>query len=103
MSDERPLPSDRVAYSPIIDRPQIRWPDGARVAFWVAPNIEFYEYLPPRDGVRNPWPRSPHPDVQGYAERERWNVRDDDTNFSAGRDYFLRRDSAAHGRDFCLE
>ena len=69
----RPLPGDRVAYSPIIDRPPIRWPGDARVAFWVAPNVEFYEYLPPRDGVRNPWPRSPHPDVRGYAEREYGN------------------------------
>lgn len=73
MNDERPLPIDRIAYSPIIERPPIRWPGDARVAFWVAPNVEFYEYLPPRDGVRNPWPRSPHPDVQGYAEREYGN------------------------------
>ena len=24
-------------------RPKIEWPNGARLAFWVAPNIEFYE------------------------------------------------------------
>ncbi len=72
-SSNRPLPGDRVVYSPIIDRPPISWPDGARVALWIAPNIEFYEYLPARDGLRNPWPRSPHPDVRGYAEREYGN------------------------------
>lgn len=29
-------------YSPIIDRPALRWPNGARVAVWVIPNIEFF-------------------------------------------------------------
>ncbi len=29
-------------YSPIIDRPRLQWPNGARVAVWVIPNIEFY-------------------------------------------------------------
>jgi hypothetical protein len=37
------LPPHRVAYSPIIDRPKITWPNHARVAFWVAPNVEHYE------------------------------------------------------------
>lgn len=30
------------AYSPITERPEIRWPGGARIALWVAPNIEFF-------------------------------------------------------------
>ncbi len=30
-------------YWPYENRPKIEWPNGARVAFWVAPNIEFYE------------------------------------------------------------
>lgn len=34
---------DRYDYWPLIDRPKIRWPNGARVAFWVCPNIEFYD------------------------------------------------------------
>ena len=34
------LPPNRFDYSPIIDRPVIKWPNNARVAFWVAPNIE---------------------------------------------------------------
>ena len=54
----------RVDYSPIIERPPIKWPGGARVALWIAPNIEHYEYLPDFDGVRTPWPRVPIPDVQ---------------------------------------
>jgi allantoinase len=67
------LPPHRIDYLPSIDRPAIEWPDGARVAFWVAPNIEHYEFLPPRDPQRNPWPRSPHPDVQGYSQRDYGN------------------------------
>ena len=58
---------DRVAYMPIVDRPAIAWPGGARVAFWVSPNVEHYEYLPVFDGKRDPYPRSPYPDVQQYS------------------------------------
>jgi allantoinase len=29
-------------YSPIIDRPRLEWPNGARLAVWVVPNIEFF-------------------------------------------------------------
>jgi len=63
---------DRVTYSPLITRPKLRWPDEARVALWVAPNIEHYEYLPPVRS-RDPWPRSPHPDVLGYGTRDYGN------------------------------
>ncbi|WP_419840961.1 polysaccharide deacetylase family protein [Candidatus Poriferisodalis sp.] len=67
------LPPHRVRYLPIVDRPQIRWPNDARVALWIAPNVEHYEYLPPRDPQRNTWTRSPHPDVQGYGHRDYGN------------------------------
>lgn len=30
------------AYSPINRRPALKWPNGARVALWVIPNIEFF-------------------------------------------------------------
>jgi allantoinase len=29
-------------YSPIIERPKLSWPNGAAVALWVIPNIEFF-------------------------------------------------------------
>ena len=29
-------------YVPIKDRPKLKWPDGARLALWVIPNIEFF-------------------------------------------------------------
>ena len=52
-------------YLPWNDRPEIRWPDDARVAFWVAPNIEFYELNPPRNPARAPWapPIARHPEL----------------------------------------
>ena len=54
---------------PYVDRPKIRWPNGARVAFWVAPNIEFYELDPPGNPSRTPWPRG-LPDVHAYSHRD---------------------------------
>ncbi len=68
-----PLPPYRVDYSPIIERPPLRWPGDARVALWIAPNIEHYEYLPDFDGLRDPWPRVPYPDVQQYSNRDYGN------------------------------
>ncbi|MEC9280825.1 MAG: polysaccharide deacetylase family protein [Chloroflexota bacterium] len=68
-----PLPPDRVDYSPIIDRPIIKWPNGARVALWVSPNVEHYEYMPNDDAARTPWPRTPFPDVQQYSYRDYGN------------------------------
>ncbi|MBI4182549.1 MAG: polysaccharide deacetylase family protein [Proteobacteria bacterium] len=62
----KPYP-DRVDYLPIIDRPAIRWPNGARVAFWVAPNVEHHEYLPVFNGRLDPYPRLPYPDVRDYS------------------------------------
>lgn len=62
----------RYDYSPLIDRPRITWPRGARLAFWVAPNIEFYELAPPPNPTRAAWPR-PVPDVLGYGHRDYGN------------------------------
>ena len=67
------MPPNRVDYSPIIDRPILKWPNNARIALWIAPNIEHSEYLPEYDGLRDPWPRTPHPDVQQYAYRDYGN------------------------------
>lgn len=64
---------DRFDYSPIVDRPKIQWPGGARVAFWVCPNVGYYEYLPPPNPYRDPWPRTPHPDPRMYAYRDYGN------------------------------
>ncbi len=51
----------------------MRWPGGARLALWVCPNIEHYEFEPGPVRVRDPWPRSPHPDVLGYGLKDYGN------------------------------
>ena len=38
----QPTPYGPFPYVPTIDRPPIRWPNGARVAVWVAVNLEFF-------------------------------------------------------------
>ena len=59
------LPPERFEYAPIIDRPVIKWPNNARVAFWVAPNMEFFEYLPES--------RPTQPDIPFYARMDYGN------------------------------
>jgi len=59
-------------YWPYEGRPKITWPNGAKVAFWVAPNIEFYELNPPVNPLRKAWPR-PSPDVLMAASRDYGN------------------------------
>ncbi len=60
-------------YWPYRDRPKIVWPGGKKLAFWVAPNIEYYEYDPPKNPSRPGWPK-PAPDVVGYSQRD-WGNR----------------------------
>ena len=59
-------------YWPYHNRPKIRWPGGARLAFWVAPNIEFYELDPPANPHRKAWPQ-PYPALPGYSIRDYGN------------------------------
>jgi allantoinase len=59
-------------YWPYDNRPKLEWPNGAKVALWVAPNIEFYELDPAVNPHRQAWPR-PIPDVNGYATRDYGN------------------------------
>lgn len=59
-------------YIPYNRRPKITWPNGAKIAVWVAPNIEFYEFAPPPNPQRAPWAR-PLPDVLAYSHRDYGN------------------------------
>lgn len=65
-----PVPAvhGRFDYSPIVDRPQLRWPNGARVAVWVIPNIEHFHFNKP--STRIPGPVSLNPDVMGFSWRD---------------------------------
>ena len=67
------MKAERMPYSALPNRPPLRWPNGARVAVWVVPNVEHYEYLPDPIRSRDPWPRMPHPDILGYGQRDYGN------------------------------
>ncbi len=59
-------------YSPIIRRPKLTWPDGAQVALWVIPNIEFFsltEKVPAAAGGSG----APVPDVPAWSARDYGN------------------------------
>jgi len=58
--------TDRYDYSPIVRRKPFRWPNGARIALMVAPNIECFHI----DKVIPGAPSSHLPDVTGYALRD---------------------------------
>lgn len=62
----------RYDYLSSVDRPRIHWPGGARIAVWVAPNIEHYEFQPPPNPVRSVMPR-PTPDVNWLTLRDYGN------------------------------
>lgn len=57
-------------YVPLPGRPKIHWPKNARVAFWVAPNVLFYEYTAPNDPWLGMWTRMPQPDVMAYGRQD---------------------------------
>jgi peptidoglycan/xylan/chitin deacetylase (PgdA/CDA1 family) len=66
-------PEGRLIHAPLPQRPRLDWPGGARLAVWVCPNIEHYEFLPAVIRQRDPWPRTPHPDVLSYSLKDYGN------------------------------
>jgi peptidoglycan/xylan/chitin deacetylase (PgdA/CDA1 family) len=59
-------------YSPILRRPKLSWPNGAQLALWVIPNIEFFaldEKVPAAAGGS----AAPVPDVPQWAVRDYGN------------------------------
>jgi allantoinase len=65
----KPAPYGPFPYSPIIRRPRLEWPNGARVAFWIVPNIEFFS-LETRPGGIGP---GKIPDIPTWAVRDYGN------------------------------
>src|SRR5436309_14708518 len=59
-------------YVPINDRPKLEWPNGARLAVWIIPNIEFF---PLTRGIADSPYRSeaPVPSVRAWAQRDYGN------------------------------
>jgi allantoinase len=60
-------------YWPIVSRPSLRWPGGARLALWICPCALHFEFMPPPDPWVDSWARTPAPDVLGYARQEYGN------------------------------
>lgn len=58
----------RFAYSAIIDRPPLKWPNGAHLALWVIPNLEHFRFDQTYGGTA-----STAPDLIGYAPRDYGN------------------------------
>ncbi len=63
-------------FVPITQRRQLTWPNGARVALWVIPNIEFFGLDDPMPGNHNeriPREQAKIPMVRAWAQREYGN------------------------------
>lgn len=56
-------PADLFAYQAIVDRPPIRWPNGAGLAVWIVPNIEHFHM----ERFASP------PDIRNYSRRDYGN------------------------------
>jgi allantoinase len=69
------LPTERLGYSPITERPPLRLPDGARLAVWVIVNVEEWDAREtmPRTVLTPPAGGSPSPDIPNWAWHEYGN------------------------------
>lgn len=56
-------------YSPIIQRKKLQWPNGARLALWVIPNVEFFPLDKPIPGGSGKAPDLPSWTIRDYGNR----------------------------------
>jgi peptidoglycan/xylan/chitin deacetylase (PgdA/CDA1 family) len=63
------MDNTRYDYSAIVDRPPLRWPNGARVALWVIPNIEHFLFDRPSTSITAVTTQFV-PDVLNYSWRD---------------------------------
>ena len=56
-------PTNLFPYSPIIDRPPVHWPNGAKLAVWVIPNIEHFHLEMTQNA----------PDIRNHSRRDYGN------------------------------
>ena len=69
----KPMRYGPFPYSPVIDRPKRLWPNGARIAVWIIPNIEFFaldEEVPAAAGGSG---SGKTPDVPTWSARDYGN------------------------------
>ena len=69
MADHDPFPF--FPYQAIVDRPPMRWPNGARVAVWVIPNIEHFHI---EIGASAPDIRNWSPDSTAFVFAKNYNL-----------------------------
>src|ERR1700733_4188146 len=69
------LPTERISYSPITERPALKLPDGKRMAVWVIVNVEEWDANQPmpRTVLTPPAGGSPSPDIPNWAWHEYGN------------------------------
>jgi len=69
------LPSERLDFSPISQRPKLALPDGARLAVWVIVNVEEWDptQAMPRTVLTPPAGGAPMPDIPNWAWHEYGN------------------------------
>jgi peptidoglycan/xylan/chitin deacetylase (PgdA/CDA1 family) len=60
-------------YVPITNRPVLRWPNGARLAVWIIPNIEFFPLTVGIAGTPYDTRVPPAPSVRAWAQRDYGN------------------------------
>jgi peptidoglycan/xylan/chitin deacetylase (PgdA/CDA1 family) len=56
-------PTSLFPYSAIVDRPPVKWPNGAKIAVWVIPNIEHFHLEMTQNA----------PDIRNYSRRDYGN------------------------------
>jgi len=61
------MENERYPYWPLPERPAIRWPNDARLAFWIIPNIEHFRFDKPNS---DPGAAPEPPDVPSFAQRD---------------------------------
>lgn len=63
-------------YVPLPERPRLSWPNGARIALWIAPNIEFFALdsnVPGQNNERIPHEQAWYPSVWNWSLRDYGN------------------------------
>jgi allantoinase len=72
MTEQNMLPRERVAYSPIVERPPLALPNGARIAVWTIVNLEVWDISRPmaRQVIPAPTGQVLLPDVPNWTWHE---------------------------------
>jgi allantoinase len=72
MTEQKMLPRERVAYSPIVERPPLALPNGARIAVWTIVNLEVWDISRPmaRQVIPAPTGQVLLPDVPNWTWHE---------------------------------